>query len=489
MKNSLRRKFIIFALIIIVPLATSNITAVFTNRKINENYSIMLSKLNTINEIKNLLNDSADNFNKYIQTNNGQCKNDYERYLDEALSKVNSLKEISDVESQYILRDLINTLYSYKAEGDKTIELYGNRGPIDTYYDHYVSAKEVQSYCNIYITNLTDSYISYNDNIYKSYEVKERNINKIIILYIVLALLISSLSTLFFIKNISLKLKQLVKASKKVANGDFELVEGENTGIYELDLLSEAFNSMTKDINIYISSIKRNAELERKVIDDEITILKYENALKLSQLKVLQSQINPHFLFNTLNCINQTAIKENASTTEELIKSVAGILRYSLTMMERNATLKEEIDVVKQYIFIQKVRYDERVTFILDFKIDLTKVKVPGMTLQPFVENAFIHGIEPKEEGGNIGIFIYEEDEYTMVRIEDSGCGIDEETLNRINSEENSGGHIGHTTGMGIKSVINRLELLYDEKNLFSIESKEGLGTKIYLKIPKKELM
>ncbi|GFZ31943.1 hypothetical protein CSC2_24690 [Clostridium zeae] len=489
MKNSLRRKFIIFALIIIIPLATSNITAVLTNRKINDNYSIMLSKLNNVNEIKNLLNDASDNFNKYIQTNTTQCRDNYRKDLDGALNKVNSLRDISDVESQYILRDLINTLYSYRAEGEKTIELYDNRGPIDTYYDHYVSTKEIQTYCNSYITNLTDSYISYNDTLYKSYEIKERNINKIIMIYIAAALLMSILSTLVFIRNISLKLKQLVKASKKVSNGDFEMVGGEKTDIYELDLLSEAFNSMIKNIKVYINSLKRNAELERKVIDDEITILKYENALKLSQLKVLQSQINPHFLFNTLNCINQTAIKENASTTEELIKSVSGILRYSLTMMERNATLKEEIDVVKQYIFIQKVRYDERVTFMLDLKVDLTKVKVPGMTLQPFVENAFIHGIEPKEEGGKIGINIYEEGSYTIVLIEDSGCGFDEETLSKISSEDNSSEHIGHTTGMGIRSTINRLELLYDEKNLFSIESKKGLGTKIYLKIPKKVLM
>lgn len=489
MKNSLRRKFIIFALIIITPLATSNITVLLINRKINQNYSIMLSKLNTINEIKNLLNYSSYNFNKYIQTNTAKCKSDYENYLSEALNKVNSLKEISDTESQYILRNLINTLYSYKSGGDKTIEIYTNKGSIDTYYTYYVSTKEILSYCNSYITDLTDSYVSYNDSLYKTYEHKEHIINKVLMFYIATALLISLLSTLFFIKNISLKLKQLVKASMKVSTGDFQMVEGQDTDIYELDLLSYAFNRMIKDIKIYINSLKRNAELERKVIDDQMTILKYENALKLSQLKVLQSQINPHFLFNTLNCINQTAIRENAVTTEGLIKSVSAILRYSLTMMDRNSTLQEEIEVVKQYIFIQKARYDERVTFLLDINIDLSKVKVPGMTLQPFVENAFIHGIEPKEDGGTIGIYIYEEGEYSIVRIEDTGCGIDEDTLKKINSEDNSGEHIGHTTGMGIKSVINRLELVYDEENLFSIESKKGLGTKIYLKIPKKELM
>ena len=216
-------------------------------------------------------------------------------------------------------------------------------------------------------------------------------------------------------------------------------------------------------------------------------LLKYQNALKLSQLRVLQAQINPHFLFNTLNCINQTAMNENAIMTESLIKSVSGILRYSLSMMDRNASLEEEINVVKQYIHIQKLRYSDRVKFSLRISTDLTKIKVPGMTLQPFVENAFIHGIEPKEEGGTIKIEIYEEASFCIILIEDSGCGIDEETLSKIISEDLKQEHIGHTTGMGIKSVVERLELLYDEKNIFTIESKRGLGTKIYLRIPMKE--
>jgi two-component system, sensor histidine kinase YesM len=137
---------------------------------------------------------------------------------------------------------------------------------------------------------------------------------------------------------------------------------------------------------------------------------------------------------------------------------------------------------------IQESRYEDRIKFNLNVNTDLTKIKVPGMTLQPFVENAFIHGIEPKEEGGIINIHIYEQESLCIVLIEDNGCGIDEETLNKITSENFEQEHIGHTTGMGIKSVVKRLELLYDHKDMFSIESKRGFGTRIYLRIPLKEL-
>lgn len=471
-----------------MPIATSNIISLVISKKINENYNQMLNKMSTTNEIKNYLNDSFYNFNKYILTNSNDSRSLYETDYNRANNDVTILQLNSDLSSMYILRDLENSLRSYKDSAENTIKIYNNQGGVDSYYNDFVSTKEISTYCNTFISRLSDSYLSYNNKIYSELKEKEKFIYKILVAYIMTALLISIMYTLFFIRNILNKLHELVDTSKKVSNGDFTYSDGKKTNIYELDILSEAFNTMIKDIKKYINSLTENAELERKLRNEEMNILKYQNALKLSQLKVLQSQINPHFLFNTLNCINQTAIKEKAEKTESLIKSVSGILRYSLSMMDRNATLEEEVNIVKNYMFIQQLRYEDRVKFSLNINVDLNKVKVPGMTLQPFVENAFIHGIEPKEEGGFINIDIYEQGGICIVLIEDSGCGIEEEMLNKIISNGTMQEHTGHTTGMGIKSVVERLQILYDEKDIFEIVSKKGVGTKIYLKIPIREL-
>ncbi|SKA88981.1 HAMP domain-containing protein [Clostridium sp. USBA 49] len=486
--NSLKSKFIIFVIIIITPIATSSIISLIISRKINNNYNSMLNKMSATSQIKNYLNDSFNNFNKYIQTNKVESRNIYEKSFQKAIETLNYLKENSDLESSYILRDLENSLQSYKTSADNTIKIYNRQSAIDAYYTDFMTTKEISSYCNIFIGKLSDSYLKYNNGIYIKLKEKEKFIYKILAAYIITSLLISLIYTVIFLKNILNKLKELVDASEKVSKGDFTYYEGKKTFIYELDILSEAFSTMIKSIKSHINSLKETAELEKKIRDDEMKLLKYENALKMSQLKVLQSQINPHFLFNTLNCIIQTAVKEGALKTENLIRCVSGILRYSLSMMNRNATLEEEINIVKQYMFIQESRYEDRVKFILNIDADLTNIKVPGMTLQPFVENAFIHGIEPKEEGGIISIDIKNKDNLCIITIEDTGCGIDEETLKKIISKEKRKEHIGHTTGMGIKSVVERLELMYDDKNIFNIESKKGIGTKIYLKIPIKEL-
>ena len=486
--NSLKSKFIVFVVVIIIPIATSSITSLVISKKINDHYNSMMNKLSTTNQIKSNLSSSFNNFNEYILINKIECKEQYERDLVAAVKSVEYLQQNSDLQSKYILRDLKNSLESYKTSGDNTIDLFEKQGAIDAYYSNYITTKDISSYCNNFIVKLSSSYIDYNDEVYSRLKEKEKVTYKILIIYIAIIILACIIYAMIFLRNISGKLKELVETSEKVASGNFSYHEGKKTSIYELDILSEAFSTMIGNIKEYINSIKEKAQLENKIKDDEVKLLRYENALKMSQLKVLQSQINPHFLFNTLNCINQTAMKEDAADTEKLIRAVSGILRYSLSMMNRNATLEEEVNIVKEYMFIQKLRFDERVDFKLNINADLTKVEVPGMTLQPFVENAFIHGIEPKEEGGNISIDIFEEDNRCIIIIEDTGCGIDEATLRKIISEDTKQEHIGHTTGMGIKSVVERLELLYEDKNIFEIESKVNLGTKIYLKIPMKEL-
>lgn len=486
--SSLRRKFIIFVLITIIPIATNSIVSFIISKQITYSYDSMLNKMSITKEVKNSLNDSFTNFNKYMIESSKESKEKYETSYDKAMNNLILLEGKSDLHSKYILRDLQNSLRSYKTSGDAAIEISSKQGGIDVYYDNYIFTKEVFSYSNTFLTQLSESYLSYNNEIYNKLKEKEKAIYKVLLFYIITALLISILYTLFFLKNILEKLRELVEASKKVSYGDFSFYEGKKTFIYELDILSEAFSTMIRDIKKHINFIKEKAELEMKLRNEEMNLLKYQNALKQTQLKVLQSQINPHFLFNTLNCINQAAIKENALQTESLITSVSGILRYSLRMMDRNASMEEEVTVVKQYMFIQQLRFEDRIKFNLHVRGDLSKVLVPGMTLQPFVENAFIHGIEPKEEGGVINIDIWEQGDVCTVLIEDTGCGIDDGTLNKIISEDIGLEHIGHTTGMGIRSVVQRLELIYGQKNIFRIESKKDFGTKVYLKIPIKEL-
>src|SRR5690606_32361593 len=163
----------------------------------------------------------------------------------------------------------------------------------------------------------------------------------------------------------------------------------------EISFLALTFDRMRININNLIIEIQEKAQLERELQQNKLL-------LQESQLLGLQSQINPHFLFNTLNILSKKAYLEGAEETSDLLVSVAGLLRYNLKRLDRQVTLYEVLIVLKQYIEIQQARFTDRLNVHMEVDESCLNVKIPGLTLQPIIENAVIHAIEPEEDGGHI---------------------------------------------------------------------------------------
>ncbi|UZW12620.1 PocR ligand-binding domain-containing protein [Clostridium pasteurianum] len=204
-----------------------------------------------------------------------------------------------------------------------------------------------------------------------------------------------------------------------------------------------------------------------------------EKELKDAQLKALQSQINPHFLFNILNSISALALIEGAPKTQEVVCDLSEILRYTLRKTNQVSQLGDEISYVKSYLNLQKIRFDSRLNFNITIEENCKNIKVPFMIIQPFVENSIIHGIETKESGGLIEINIYEEGNSTVIAIKDDGIGIDKNKLESINNI--NGRYIQNTAsnGIGINNVLQRIDYFYGDKYYFNINSKKNKGTKV----------
>lgn len=465
-----------------------NFYTILQGRTVEKKYSNMINKMIVIDSVGKNITNSAFYFDKYFSS---KTQSDYEEYLkfyDEARKQMNSLEEDLNTDSIYILRDLENLLDSYRESGIKALDKFIQYEKTDKFYKDFVETKNISEYCNEYVYKLHNSYLNYNRNVYKMLD--ERNkLNNLITTILFLIVTCNCIIIAFvFSKDITNPIEELVTNANKVSKGNFNIAKIDKSGIYEIDILGEGFNTMVEDINKLINTIQENAILEKKLKDQQMINLQVENMLKETQLKVLQSQINPHFLFNTLNCVTQTAIIEEACTTEKLINSISQLLRYSLSMMDNQAYLKDEINIIKQYVYIQETRFGDRVKFNINVDKDLENIKIPGMSLQPLIENAFIHGIEPKEDGGIINIDIYKEENFCIIKIEDNGQGMDNETLSTILKKDDKEKHIGHTTGIGIKNVINRLKLFYNDESVFHIESKKDKGTKIYIKIRRGEV-
>ncbi|MDF2959566.1 MAG: integral rane sensor signal transduction histidine kinase [Paenibacillus sp.] len=222
--------------------------------------------------------------------------------------------------------------------------------------------------------------------------------------------------------------------------------------------------------------------IEQSFLKIQLSERRYK--LQVAQLTALQSQINPHFLFNTLETVNweTIALTGRPNQVTKIIDNLSEILRYSLTNPEEQVSLKTEIKNLKSYIEIQKYRYEDKFDIIWDYDPKVIGCRVMKLLFQPFIENSIYHGIKEKEEHCLIKIRIKLAGAHLHIAIVDNGLGMNKDTLQMIRNDfENEK---DYSERIGMFNTNKRLKLAYGEEYGVVIRSKEGYGTAVYMKIP-----
>jgi two-component system sensor histidine kinase YesM len=272
---------------------------------------------------------------------------------------------------------------------------------------------------------------------------------------------------------VSLKLtapiKILIANMKRVEKGEFQ-ADFESLGNDEFGMLGRHFQLMIAKINELI-------EKEYK--------LEIEN--KSTQLKVLQSQVNPHFLYNAFQSIGTLALKHKAVQVYSLLTSLSRMMRYSMNMNEDIVPLSKEVEHVKSYLALQKQRFSENFEYELNIKAETENIEVPKMILQPLVENCFKHGFDQKEEKSNILIEAYFlESNIVCIKVSDNGIGVNDQQLRRIQEELlgiSSENEAARKT-IGLKNIYDRLQIYYHHKAKMLVKSTENGGFTVIIKLP-----
>jgi len=268
----------------------------------------------------------------------------------------------------------------------------------------------------------------------------------------------------------------LYKSAEEISEGNFGtedvIIESDN----EYRMLAEAFNKMKNNIVLHIDTLKLQAEMEAELKDEHMKNLKMTYLLERAKLSALQSQINPHFLFNTINAGVQLSVLENASKTGHFLETMSRLFRYNMRMKQDYCTLEDEIRNIKDYYELLIVRFRDRIQFEFILEPEAMKVLMPPMILQPIVENSYIHGLSSLEQGGKITIISQMQSEYVEVIIKDNGVGMSEEIIHEIMKKSES-------ENIGVRNVRERLELYYHQENLFEIKNNNGVEVTIKLPI------
>lgn len=229
----------------------------------------------------------------------------------------------------------------------------------------------------------------------------------------------------------------------------------------EIGHLKNSYNEMLVAINQLINEL-----------------LEKEKSMQKAELDVLHEQIKPHFLYNTLDTIAYLALQESSEKVYDALETLGNFYRRFLSSGSTEITIKEEINIIKDYLKLQKLRYDDILDDEYDIQEDLWDIKIPKLILQPLVENSLYHGIRLKGERGLIKITIYKKEGKLYIIVYDDGVGIDEEVQKQMIYDNNN------SKSFGFKGTIERIQYYYGIEDVYEIQSEEGRYTQVIIKIP-----
>ena len=364
------------------------------------------------------------------------------------------------------------------------------------YYADFARAERIAGYVDMYLSRLLSVLMRDDEESFRAFTRKSKAVSNAILLGMIAAGILL-LGYVYIVANsITKPIRKLAKASEKLARGEMDVDPVQVKSRDEVGVLAESFHVMSASIRAYIEGLKEKAELEKRLHDEETSLLTMGKALREAQLMNLQDQMRPHFLFNALNSIARNALLEHAPATEKLTISLARLLRSTMKEGGPYVPLGEEVDIVREYLGFQKARFGERLDWRLEFDATLGDIRVPRFLLQPLAENAVRHGVEPKEGNTRILVSVRKRGDKIKALVIDTGLGIAPEALLRLRglirnasplraeSAANEGLLAG--AGIGLANVAMRLQLLYGQEGSIRLYSRPGKGTLVRLSIPMK---
>ncbi|MFT4004475.1 MAG: sensor histidine kinase [Lacrimispora sp.] len=309
----------------------------------------------------------------------------------------------------------------------------------------------------------TDWYLV--DVLDRSYANREVNIAVPLLLILALLLLLTaSFAVSWISKSISKSIREIVKTMQKVEDGKLTVkVSSESKN--EISVIGNQFNNMMDTIQNQIATIQIITERKKE-----------------AEISSLESQIDPHFLYNTLDSINWIAIDNDEPEISSMLCNLSLLMRYRIKKSNALVTMEEDLLYLEKYLILQKMRYSDNFNYIINIEPGLKKCMVHKLLFQPFIENSLIHGFGERDHGGILKVLISDRDEgHFQLFIGDNGKGMDQRQLDGLmnRTEDASSGHIG------IGNVLKRLELYYGSEYSINISSSPGSGTEITVVIPK----
>ncbi len=381
------------------------------------------------------------------------------------------------------LKNLAGMLRHYLQSSDATIVAKRNE-KTDEYASYYQNMTTEYRYISAYIQNiltadLQESALQY-DNMQAS--IQQRTVLSYFLFVVSIVLVVALVATLSH--KVATPITRLAEYADNVAQGDYTVTIGKDDSSSELSRLYSAFNIMILNTRLYLHGLSEKQALESELAQQRIKGLETDNALKQARLLALHAQMNPHFIFNTINIGAKLAMLQGDDMLCDYLENAADVFRYNLEGLDE-ATLAEELSNVDAYMRLLTTRFGDKLRYsqYLDASVDTRQCRLPRMTLQPLVENAFLHGVAPCETGGIIRVEATTKDGNVLIVIANTGQRFPQRSIDALYKETPPPDSGGHASGIGLGNVIKRLQLCFQTQRPLAVIFENG-ETRVTLTLP-----
>lgn len=482
MYMTLQQKLIaLFGLTSVVILAVNICTFAVISRMMGRVEDVYISNVN-LNDLSDGLEELQMSMSDYLRTKTSDAMEQYyrsEQGYRELLDTLNT--QVTDNELLLTEKNIYSLSQNYLELTSEIIQAKRGRN-VEKYASLYGEASAMYDEVHTFIYSLNNEQFRNNSATYRALVESLRYMELITVIVLLLVLLGNASLIVMSTKMITEPLKLLAATADEVAKGNFEVAGLPVQQMDEVGIVTGAFNQMVTSIRNYIEQLRQTLERENQLKERELLM---QSHLKDAQLKYLQAQINPHFLFNTLNAGAQLAMMEDAEKTEQFLLNVSAFFRYNVRKDDQPVTLGEEIRLVDNYVYIINVRFAGEILFEKDVDESLNKVPVPGMILQPLVENAVNYGVRNIDWKGRIELSVRHTGDHISISVWDNGAGMTKERIRQVLSGELTEEASSGSNGVGMQNVIQRLNLFFDDQAQMEIFSEgHNMGTEVVITIP-----
>ena len=486
MFNTVRGKIISRSTLILLIMALAMLYTGMTTFNLADSVSVLFGNNLLLKDLRETLGQTDANLTTYLTSKGSDALKDFisaSTRLAAVSRKLN--REIRNDESLLLQRDLGRVVDHYLAEAESCVTAKRGRDVqgYSTYYNQSRHTVDLIRYLadrteSVFIADSLTAFTGFRSGIPSAI-----TINAILV---VAASLFSLMLMIQYSYTLTEPITIMANAARAVGRGVYDAQLPQQGRTDEVGVMATAFSTMRENVRESFNELKSKTEIEKKLMEDRMVLLDMEHKLKDAELMALQSQINPHFLYNTLSAGMGIAWSEKADRTSRFLEDLAAFIRYSLKPSFRTVRIAEEIECAKRYISLLQARFGDRYHFTIDTDEASLEIQTPALLLQPLIENAITHGLGKREGGGEVRIRIQVAGEETLLSVSDDGEGMSRHEIARILGEEPEDEEPG-SRGIGLRNVMRRVVLSTNGRGSLGIESTIDVGTTVWIRLPRQE--